>query len=165
MLLILLITLGAWLYLSYQKVERTNYGIPYLFGKNTLELGSWPAKDEGWRFAPYPFLRFRCYPYKMETISVQVEVETLEKSGSASDGSQIEQTIVVKVVGSAQWVVDKALLNTYRKVTDKDIEEGLRDAIKQALNFVAGQVGVRDFIESKEEVALLINAMLRLQDI
>jgi len=41
----------------------------------------------------------------------------------------------------------------------------LRDAIKQELNFVAGQVGVRDFIESKEEVALLINAMLRLQDI
>lgn len=104
-----------------------------------------------------PFLtEVRAYPAKPQRLDIKVEVETDE-----GDGSSLNITID----GNTEFYADKSLMWRYRMETDDTIKNGIVSAIKQELNVIAGKIKGFDFISFKEEIALIINCMLRLRDL
>lgn len=148
---LLLLTTIILLVNSFTIVPRTNYGLVYRFGKATGR-----ALDEGWHFILPLIDDVRCYPYKTQKRDVEVSVQSNE-----DDGTSLE--LLIK--GHFEFYPDPAMILQYRKETEESITGGVINAVKEELGVIAGKTKAFDFIKSREAIVLIVNCMLRLQDL
>ena len=125
-------------------VTEKHYAIFNLFGKR------WRTRKEGltWRI-PY-YEKFQLYSKEVQL----AEVDTTAKS---------KDLLGIILRGSVGFVPDPELLYKYDEVKNK-LETSLVDSIKDELGVLAGTKDARDFVLQRKAITLMINCLLRLEE-
>jgi regulator of protease activity HflC (stomatin/prohibitin superfamily) len=144
---------------SIKVVPTAYYGVVERFGKRTGRL-----LDEGLHFVlPFGIDQVEILSYELKTEEVPLTVTS--KDGIKIDVGGTIQYRPAKIGEKSNLRREKQLLLTFIEIPDKTIKEGLVGTIRDELGAIAGLCEAKEFIENREALGLLINSVLRLENV